>query len=64
VTQATNGNKGIAGAVVVMVITGFGIAWIAYSTLFPQGVLTFILLLIYAPIAGVVAMLLYMKLRR
>lgn len=62
-TQTSNAKTGIAGPVVLMFIAGMGAAWFAYSTLFPQDVLTFLIMLTYVPIVGIIAVLLYRKLK-
>lgn len=51
--------KGVAGPAVLMFLAGMGAAWMIYSTMFPQDVLTFIILLVYIPTVGVIAALLY-----
>jgi len=63
-TQTENTNSSIAGPVVLMFIAVMAAAWIVYSTLFPQDVLTFLIMLVYIPIVGVIAALLYWKLKR
>lgn len=52
-------SKGIAGPVVLMFLAGMGVAWMVYSTMFQQGILTFIILLAYIPATGIAAAVLY-----
>ena len=63
-TQRTNTGGNNAGAIVLMFVAAMGIVWIVYSSFFQQGVLTFLILLVYIPAVGVIALLLYRKLRR
>ena len=58
--QASNG---VAGPAVLMFIAAAGVAWMVYSTLFNQGVLTFVILLAYIPAIGISAAVLYRKLK-
>jgi len=62
--QSAKDNRGIAGPVVLMFITAMGAAWMAYSWLFPQDIITLIVLFIYIPTVGVIAGLLYKKLKQ
>jgi hypothetical protein len=55
---------GTAGPIMLMFVTGLGAAWMIYSTLFNQGVLTFVILLAYIPAASTASLLLYRKLKR
>ncbi len=56
-------SKSTAGPVVLMFLAGMGVAWMAYSMLFPQDVITFLIMLAYIPAVGVAAALLYRRLK-
>ena len=62
-TQTANTNRGAAASVVLMFLMVMAGAWMAYSWLFPQDVLTFLIMLVYIPVVGVIAALLYRYLR-
>jgi hypothetical protein len=61
-TQTANA-KGIAGPIILMFLAVATAAWFAYSTLFPQDVITFLVTIIYFPIIGIIAVGLYRHLR-
>jgi hypothetical protein len=58
-----NTKEGVVGPILVMFLAVMTGAWFVYSTLFPQGVLTFIILLIYLPVVGIIAVILYRYLK-
>lgn len=62
--QTADTSRGAAGSIILMFLAGMAAAWVAYSILFNQGVLTFIIMLAYIPVVGVVAAFLYRYLRR
>jgi hypothetical protein len=63
VTQAAKNSKSIAGSVVVMLIAVATVAWFGYTILFPQDVVTFLVSIIYFPVAGIMIFVVYMRLK-
>ncbi len=61
--QTAKNKNGVAGPVVLMVFATMTAAWFAYSMLFPQDVITFLVTLIYFPMVGVICFVLYGRLR-
>ena len=63
VTQASKSSKGIAGSVVVMLIAVATAAWFTYTLLFPQDVITFLVSIVYFPVAGIIIFVVYVRLK-
>lgn len=62
-SETKNTKESIAGPVVLMFLSAMAIVWWVYSALFPQDVLTFLLMLMYIPIVGIAAVFLYRRIK-